>query len=61
MEAGTQQVVSTVTIAGTGLSVLKEADRALAAPGETINYTLTVVNLLAIRQTNVVLSDPLLS
>jgi uncharacterized repeat protein (TIGR01451 family) len=59
-EAGTQQVESTVTVAGAGLALSKQPDRTFAAPGETVTFTLTVVNLLATAQTNVVLSDPLL-
>ncbi|MFK4168748.1 SBBP repeat-containing protein [Paenibacillus lautus] len=60
VEAGTQQVESTVTVASAGLALSKQPSRAFAAPGETVTFTLTVVNLLAIPQTNVVLSDPLL-
>nr|WP_260986720.1 SBBP repeat-containing protein [Paenibacillus terrae] len=59
-EAGTQEVESTVTVTGAGLSLSKQADLAVAFPGETITYTLTVTNLLVGQQTNVVLSDALL-
>ncbi|WP_343861257.1 DUF7507 domain-containing protein, partial [Paenibacillus motobuensis] len=60
-ESGTQEVESTVTVEGIGLTLSKQPNRTFAAPGETITYTLTVTNLLATVQTNVVLSDPLLS
>lgn len=59
-EAGTQQVESTVTVTGAGLALNKQPARTFAAPGETVTFTLTVVNLLSEAQTNVVLSDPLL-
>lgn len=59
-EAGTQQVESSVTVRGIGLALTKQPDRLFAAPGETVAFTLTVTNLMAADQTNVVLSDPLL-
>ncbi|MFF2090574.1 SBBP repeat-containing protein [Paenibacillus sp. NPDC058174] len=59
-EAGTQQVIASVTVVGTGLSLSKTADRALAAPGETVNYTLSIENLTVLPQTNLALNDPLL-
>ncbi|MBJ9993651.1 DUF7948 domain-containing protein, partial [Paenibacillus sp. S28] len=59
-ETGPQEVESLVTVTGFGLSLLKEADRAVAIPGETVFYTLTVTNLLNEPQTNVVLNDSLL-
>jgi uncharacterized repeat protein (TIGR01451 family) len=59
-ETGPQQVVSTVTVAGEGLSLGKQPVQTFAAPMETITYTLMVVNLLAVPQTNVLLSNPLL-
>ncbi|MBB3125652.1 putative repeat protein (TIGR01451 family) [Paenibacillus rhizosphaerae] len=59
-ETGPQTVESLVTVTGFGLSLLKEADRAVAIPGETVFYTLTVTNLLNEPQTNVVLNDSLL-
>ncbi|CAM3230149.1 SBBP repeat-containing protein [Paenibacillus lupini] len=42
------------------LVIHKLPDRNTAAPGESISYTLTVTNLTAVVQTNVVLSDVLL-
>ncbi|MBB3128651.1 putative repeat protein (TIGR01451 family) [Paenibacillus rhizosphaerae] len=59
-EAGTQEVESTVTVTGAGLSLSKQADLAVAFPGETITYTLTVTNLMVGQQTNVILRDLLL-
>ncbi|WP_446483090.1 DUF7948 domain-containing protein [Cohnella xylanilytica] len=59
-ETVTQQVESLVTVAGAGLALSKQPDRAFAALGETITFTLIVTNLLNVPQTQVVLSDPLL-
>nr|WP_255654254.1 CARDB domain-containing protein [Cohnella sp. REN36] len=59
-EAGTQEIESTVTVTGEGLALSKQPSRTFAAPGETVTFTLTVTNLLAAAQTNIVLSDPLL-
>ncbi|MFF2480671.1 SBBP repeat-containing protein [Paenibacillus sp. NPDC058071] len=59
-ETGQQQVRATVTVTAVGLLLTKTADRATAAPGDTITYTLSVTSLLSEAQTNVVLNDPLL-
>ncbi|WP_165280015.1 DUF7507 domain-containing protein [Paenibacillus protaetiae] len=59
-ETGPVQVLSTIKVIARGLSLTKTADAAVAAPGSTINYTMTVTNLLNSPQTNVTLSDPLL-
>lgn len=56
-ETGTQQVESTVTVAGNGLALTKVADVEFAAPGSTVNFTLTVTNLISLVQTNVVIVD----
>ncbi|MUT67491.1 SBBP repeat-containing protein [Paenibacillus sp. NEAU-GSW1] len=60
-QLGAQEVESTVDVVGFGLSLLKTADRVVAAPGETITYTLILQNVLATDQTNVIISDPLLA
>ncbi|QAY65094.1 DUF7507 domain-containing protein [Paenibacillus protaetiae] len=54
------QALSVVTVTGQGLALSKTSDTASAVPGSTINYVLTVTNLLDITQTNVMLNDPLL-
>ncbi|MBB6690382.1 DUF11 domain-containing protein [Cohnella xylanilytica] len=59
-ETGPQEVESLVTVTGLGLTLSKESDRAAAAPGETVFYTLTVTNLLNAPQTNIALNDPVL-
>ncbi|GMK39735.1 hypothetical protein PCCS19_27900 [Paenibacillus sp. CCS19] len=59
-ELGLQQVESTVEVTSAGLAIVKSPDRMFAAPGETVNYTLEVMNLLAAPQTNIVLTDPFL-
>ncbi len=59
-ETGSQEVESVVTVAGAGLTLLKEASLAAALPGTTVTYTLTVTNLLDAPQTNVVLNDAVL-
>ncbi|MBB6731544.1 DUF7507 domain-containing protein [Cohnella zeiphila] len=59
-ETGPQEAESVVFATGIGLSILKESSLAAAAPGETVEYTLTVTNLLDVPQTNIVLIDDLL-
>ncbi|MEK4118503.1 CARDB domain-containing protein [Paenibacillus sp. FSL W8-0919] len=59
-QTGSQQVLATVTVTAIGLALTKTADLAVAAPGDTVVFTLTVTNTLTEPQTNVVLSDPLL-
>ncbi|WP_225442848.1 DUF7948 domain-containing protein [Paenibacillus lycopersici] len=56
-ELATQQVESTVNVTSAGLAISKSPDRGFAAPGETVNYMLEVINLLAVPQTNVMLAD----
>lgn len=59
-QTGSEQIVSTVTVSPVGLALSKTADLSVAAPGDTVLFTLTVTNTLAEAQTNVVLNDPLL-
>lgn len=59
-QTGSQGVLATVTVTAIGLALTKTADLAVAAPGDTVVFTLTVTNTLTEPQTNVVLSDPLL-
>jgi len=59
-QTGTNEVRATVTVTAVGLALTKTADRAIAAPGDTIGYVLTVTNVLTTAQTNVALNDPLL-
>lgn len=59
-ETGPNEVESVVIVTGFGLTLAKEADRAVALPGEIVAYTLTVTNLLDTPQTNVVLADEVL-
>ncbi|MGN7457309.1 DUF7507 domain-containing protein [Paenibacillus pasadenensis] len=47
-----------VDIVAAGLAIAKSGDRTVAAPGDVIAYTLTVVNTTSLTQTNVLLSDP---
>ncbi|MBD3920490.1 DUF11 domain-containing protein [Paenibacillus sp. PR3] len=59
-QTGPEQAESIVIVVGTGLSLQKESSLAVAEPGDTVIYTLTVTNLLDVPQTNVVLFDALL-
>ncbi|EFM10789.1 conserved repeat domain protein [Paenibacillus curdlanolyticus YK9] len=59
-ESSPSDVLSVITVIGQGLSLSKTVDTVSAAPGATVNYTLTVANLLNVPQTNVTLRDPFL-
>jgi|GEM_PF-1704844 len=57
---GIQQAEFVVTVVPAGLSISKQPQSSLVSPGETVNFILTVSNLLSEEQTNIELSDPLL-
>ncbi|WP_247740792.1 hypothetical protein [Cohnella sp. LGH] len=57
---GIQQAEFIVTVVPAGLSISKQPENSLVLPGETVNFVLTVSNLLSEEQTNIQLSDPLL-
>ncbi|QHT63627.1 DUF11 domain-containing protein [Paenibacillus lycopersici] len=56
-EAGTIEVEASVTVAGTTLAIAKTPDRGVAMTGEIVVYRLSVTNVSAATQTNVLLSD----
>jgi uncharacterized repeat protein (TIGR01451 family) len=58
-EIGITRVQSVVTVINTQFVITKLADKAIAIPGETITYSITIANNSPDTQTNIVISDPL--